>query len=407
MFSKLEKQIIEFLKKNNNKIFNLKSLSEEFNLWKTTIFYAIKKLISEWIILENKKSIKNISYSLAWNKEINNFIERKINIYKDILVQKDLNKKQKLVFVWHYFLENFQLEKLKEKFEIIIFEDSPLYLTKEIFLSRAKEADIIVVFDFLKIDEEIFKKCKNLKTIVSWYLDTSNIDSEIAKKYWVNIFSLNYENNYKKSARREFIFASLFYLLRPINYAHSDVKVGRFDYRNLISSEISWKTIWIVWIKYNTLELVSIFRLFWANVIVSNPDNLKKNPSEFWLNKFYNLSETFSLSDVIIFSEEYNKEINLDKYLNQEKIPEYFLFLSYNIKYNLDKIRELIINKKIKWLFIDYFNDVVDVYNNFLDSEYKKIYNLPNVIITPEIWFYTDNSMKENKNQVYDILKNL
>jgi lactate dehydrogenase-like 2-hydroxyacid dehydrogenase len=59
------------------------------------------------------------------------------------------------------------LEKLKEKFEIITFKDSPLYLTKEIFISRAKDADIVVMFDFLQIDEEIFEKCKNLKTIVS------------------------------------------------------------------------------------------------------------------------------------------------------------------------------------------------------------------------------------------------
>gem|GEM_PF-6030609 len=56
---------------------------------------------------------------------------------------------------------------MKEKFEIITFKDSPLYLTKEIFISRTKEADIVVIFDFLQIDEEIFEKCKNLKTIIS------------------------------------------------------------------------------------------------------------------------------------------------------------------------------------------------------------------------------------------------
>ncbi len=404
MFSDLEKNIINFLKENFNKSYSLKELSLTFGLWKTTVFYWLKKLIKEWVVLENKKSIKIITYSLASNKDINNFIERKTKFYKEIFVQKNLNKKQKLVFVWHYKLENFQLEKLKEKFEIITFKDSPLYLTKEIFISRTKEADIVVIFDFLQIDEEIFEKCKNLKTIISWYLDTSNIDSEIAKKYWVKIFSLKYENNYKKSARREYVFASLFYLLRPIFNAHLDVKVGRFDFRNLNSGEISGKTIWIVWIKYNTLELVSIFRMFWANIVVSNPDNLKIPASNFGLKKYYNLQDTFSLSDVIIFSEEYNSEINIDKYLSQDNIPEYFLILSYNISFSLDKMRELVLNKKIKWLFIDYFNDVVDIYNDFLNSEYKKIYNLPNVVITPEIWFYTDNSMKENKKQVYDIL---
>gem|GEM_PF-6595125 len=66
------------------------------------------------------------------------------------------------------------------------------------------------------------------------------------------------------------------------------------------------------------------------------------------MKKYYNLQDTFSLSDVIIFSEEYNSEINIDKYLSQDNIPEYFLILSYNISFSLDKMRELVLNKKIK-----------------------------------------------------------
>jgi phosphoglycerate dehydrogenase-like enzyme len=56
---------------------------------------------------------------------------------------------------------------------------------------------------------------------------------------------------------------------------------------------------------------------------------------------------------------------------------------------------------------IDYLPDAIGVFHDFPHSNYRKIINFPNVTITPEIGFYTKESMLRNNREVFDILKGL
>jgi phosphoglycerate dehydrogenase-like enzyme len=299
------------------------------------------------------------------------------------------------------------LDKLSNKYEITTFPNSPTYISKELFLHRCQDAEIIINFFSTQLTAEILAKCKNLKTIVSPALSLGFIDQKACKKLGIQTISLDIEKNYKRSARREFVIAALFSLLRPIHTATQDIKMGRFKYSDFNAQEIGGKKIGIVGTKREGKAIIDILRAFGTAIFIANPDNPSACPTELGVNEFVTLEELFEQTDIVVFPEEYNHKLDITPFLSKKDIPQYLLFLSATVEYDLDKLRELIIQKTLSGIFIDYFPEIFKVFKDFPNSQYRKIMNFPNVVITPEIGFYTEESMRENYNQVFKILSQL
>ena len=155
-------------------------------------------------------------------------------------------------------------------------------------------------------------------------------------------------------------------------------------------------------------EIIPVLRTFGCGVMAANPDELAISPSDLGVASYVPLEALFRECDVVIFPESLAKAIHVDeKLLNKDMRARYLLFLSYSLTFDLDLTRSLIISKHITSMVIDYLPDVYNVWKDFPYSHYRKIMNFPNVLITPELGFYTRQSMERNYAQTLHLLQQL
>jgi phosphoglycerate dehydrogenase-like enzyme len=183
--------------------------------------------------------------------------------------------------------------------------------------------------------------------------------------------------------------------------------MGRFKYSDFKAKEIKGKKVGVVGVKHEGKAILPVLEALQARLFVSDPDGTGTNPEELGVGEFYSVEEIFEKAEIVIFPEEYNFSLDISKFLNGRMSPEYLLLLSATVTYDLDSLRNLVLKGKLKGILIDYFPEVFKVFKDFPHSQYRKIMYLPNVLITPEIGFYTEESIQKNHKQVYEILMNL
>jgi phosphoglycerate dehydrogenase-like enzyme/predicted transcriptional regulator len=401
-----EKEIINFLKEHGSS--TLGELSKSLEKNRSSIYYQLEALIEKEIVVKDELSERNIYYSLQEKEVLKKFINQEKDRLTNLFLNKEpSDKKLKLVFSDDYVLPENMLKKLSDKYEIKTFPNSPQYLSEDLLLYRAKEAEILVNSYSAKIDQSTLKQFDNLKAIVSTTISLNFIDTEACKKMGIDVYGLSREDNYKESARREFAIAALFALLRPIHQSTRDIKMGRFKYSDFKAKEIKGKKVGVVGVKHEGKAILPVLEALQARLFVSDPDGTGTNPEELGVGEFYSVEEIFEKAEIVIFPEEYNFSLDITKFLNEQMSPEYLLLLSATVTYDLDSLRNLVLKGKLKGILIDYFPEVFKVFKDFPHSQYRKIMYLPNVLITPEIGFYTEESIQKNHKQVYEILMNL
>ena len=406
--TKEEQNIIQII--HSDKRISLSELVRKTGGNKSSIHYQIRGLVDKGIILQEKISSRSIFYSLANPEALKKIIEKHSQELTNVLLKipKTSNNKPKLVFCDWYMLPEEMLKKLEGKYEIVTYPGTPSHISQEAFILRCQNADVVVTFFSVDITRAMLEKCKQLKILVTASISVENIDLDACKDFGISIHSLDPQQNYKKGARTEFIFVSLFSLLKPIYKAAESLRIGKFDYQGFNFQELRGKSIGIVGIKREGKEIIPILRLFGCTVLISNPDSIPVEPADLGVTEFLPIKDLFEQCEVVIFPEDYDNVIHINTSLmNPNMKAEYFLFHSYTLKLDLDNIRALILSRKIKSIAIDYIAEIFNIFDDFLTSDYRKVMNFPNVIITPELGFYTEQSMQRNYQQVFEILNNI
>lgn len=390
---------------------SLEKLAVTLKLNKSTLHYRLKELLAAELITKETLSKKNVVYRLA-PPDLRRTYTEKLQQYLNTVLfgeTKKLStaKKPLLVFSDRYLPTSHFFEQITQKYEVVSYPESAPFLEPETFLYRCQEAEVIVTFASLQITREMLLQLPKLRHLVTASISQSLIDKTACQDLGISVHSLPRDDSYKKPARREFVFAALFALFRPLYLASQDLKLGNFDYSAFPAQEINGKTVGLVGGESEVSWVAPILRALGAEVLIAPAKSSHGTPTEFGLSHFSSLETLFTKADIIIFPEEYEQAININAFLSSTMKTEYFLFMTHQVTYDVLKLRKLILQRHVKGIVIDYFPDLFNVFSTFPKSVYRHLYNLPQVLITPEIGFFTQEAMVRNYTQLTEILLSL
>lgn len=261
-----------------------------------------------------------------------------------------------------------------------------LYLTEKwhkLFLKNEKidleKIDWIIIRSKIKVDKELLDLYPNLKYVFRIWVWIEKIDIELLKQRNIILQNTPWANSQSVA---ELCLWAILSLLRNTNKKF-DTLDDRYDF---MWSELSNKTIWIIWFWNIWKILYKLINAFWDNNFIIydpflNPDDFKEANISFTSDK----KELFRKSDIISF------HIPL---LPQTK--DFLWWEDFEILKNDVKI----INSSRWWIIneLDLINFLKNNTNSwvFLDTweeepanPKKELLELENCIITVHIWAMT------------------
>ncbi len=170
--------------------------------------------------------------------------------------------------------KNFFKRNLKD--HDLVFIDEPLNkdIEKDIGnrkLNDVKDADIISVFIYSKINKKVLGNFKNLKAIVTRSTGFDHIDAGECKKKKISIFNVPL---YGAHTVAEHTFALVLSLSRRIVESSNRTRKGNFSLEGLSGVDLKGKTLGIIGVGSIGSNVAKIAKSFGMNVLVYD---IKKN----------------------------------------------------------------------------------------------------------------------------------
>ncbi len=288
-----------------------------------------------------------------------------------------------------YFLEVFSedRDKISEHFpEAVIFKEP---LSEENIIKDCYDAEILCTFIHSKITPKVIDSLSNLKLIVTRSVGYDHINLEAAHKKGIVVVNVP---DYGAHVISEFVFALLLSGLRNIDKGDKRVEDGKnFSPTGLKGSALKGKTIGIIGtgkIGRNVARIASLG--FLMKVIAYDPYPNQEMAEENHFS-YIGLDSIWKESDIVTihcpFLPETKHMIN-EESISAMKDGVVIVNTSRGGIIDTKALVSAIKSGKVSHAFLD----VLEHENNIdIDEELIK---LPNVITTPHIAFYADDSMK-------------
>jgi len=398
----LENKILQFIKQR--KAVSIKNLQKQFQIGRTNILYNLNKLIKKELIEKQKKGRKYY-YSLSPSFKIENYFQKKIDTLKNEmnqLITKDakIKKRNKMILAFaNYFdLLPYYKTELEKYYEIIDYSNKELYLDEKEFIYRTKKADVIVNNWACEIDKSLISKLPKLKymhvsTHMHKYVDISALKQK-------SIHFSYMKNEYRTISLSEFAIAQTFALLKKVTTGQDQLKSGIFEFGKFFgaSEQLRGKTIAIFGTDAVSKDLFSLLKNFNVEILVYN-EKRDEDPSFWGIADFSSIKEIKKRADIVYIVNSTDNLFKACKNLDSNFLRNFSkpIFLITIAKHNfIDTkfIKNQIYKGILKGIAIDYFPDIVKS-KNLKDSKINEIIHLPNVIITPDIAWYSNNSIQK------------
>ena len=257
-----------------------------------------------------------------------------------------------------------------------VFEESVNHLD----LAKFKDVEILSCRSKSKISKEIMDEFPELKLICTRTVGVDHIDVDYAKSKNIEIFNIP---DYGSHAIAEHVFALILTGMRKIKQADYKVRNGEFSFSGLKGSSLKGKTLGVLGTGKIGESVIDIAKGFGMKIIAY--DVVKKDGIN-----YVELDELFKDSDVMTL---HLPLLDSTKYIiNKESISKMKkeVVLINASRGELINTKDLIENKD-KFSFIGL--DVLENEKKFnLDHP---LLNLDNVLITPHIAFYTEDTIKK------------
>lgn len=407
-------KIIRLLQSSNG--LEVPEITKSLGIKRTNLQYHLKYLLQDGLI-KRVKSGKSWKYFASEDRIIARYFDsqiRELEEQKDEIIKFnkiDLNKKKDkltLTVVNYYdFLEE-DREKLEEYFFIQDYSDKDLIISQEEFMYRVKETDVILSNWPCDITKEMIEKLPNLKYIHSSTYMYSYIDLNALQENGIHFSHVPFD--YKNIALTEYIIAQTFALLRPTIKASTQVRSGITSFENFQGEQLRGKTVGIIGTDYITKDLINILRSFGTEVHICSFDSSSK-PDTFGISRFTGYKEVIKNSDILYLASRVNEDasrMNLDKkFFENLYKPAYIVSIGKPDFIDYEALRDYIYKGKIIGIAMDFVNELItpgdlDPKKNGLN----KVLFLPNVIITPDIGWYTTDAVKNLNKYTTDALLN-
>lgn len=310
----------------------------------------------------------------------------------------------------------FELEKTEQPIIAKSFGDSVVSFFEEKLdennTEKAKDADAICVFINSVINRKVIDAMPNLKFISTRSTGVNHIDCEYAKIRGIQISSVP---AYGSHTVAEFTFGLILNLSRNIEKANNYIRESSdFNYfPRMEGFDLEGKTLGVVGTGKIGKNVVKIAKSFAMNVIAYDlfPDLVFAKENNF---EYKSFDDVISLSDILTLHTPYTKENH--HFINKESISKmkkgvYLIntargelidtdALVWGLKEGviagagLDVLEgEKELKEEIEVLSANYRSMKTEEYKMLLEDHI--LMDMPNVIITPHIAFYTREAVAE------------
>jgi lactate dehydrogenase-like 2-hydroxyacid dehydrogenase len=252
-------------------------------------------------------------------------------------------------------------------------------------ISDRKNIKIITIKSQSVITNKILAYFPNLELIITRTVGVDHIDLEACKKRNINIKNIP---DYGASNIAEHALALLTNGSRNIVQANKEVHTGKFDYRNFLGISFKNKTLGVIGTGKIGLELIKLMQNFGLNIICY--DIFKNEKASKDLNfKYVELDNLLKNSDFISIHVPLFPSTNHLIGEKEIKLIKDNVVLVNTSRGEIIDTKSLTKNiKKFKAVCLD----VIEGEKTFNKTNPLLKYN--NVVITPHIGFYTDDSVK-------------
>lgn len=391
------KNIVSYIKQNPG--ISAAELGSYFRKGRTSIIYQLKYLLDEKLV--TKKVEGRVSrYYVGSEKDITRFYEREISgLQKELESVTKIAKvpvrgrKLKLSFVNYFDLLPESKQRLERYYDIADFSSKELFISKDDLIYRAKDADVVVNNWGCEVDKYVIDSLPKLKYMHASTAMTIYIDAEVMQKKGIHLS--NVPEGYRTIALEEFLLAQTFTLLRNAYISGSQFKAGVLEFKQFRGEQLRGKTIGIIGYSTFVQTFINMMRNLGVEVMMYN-ERKDREPADVGLSKFSTIRELVEKADILYWlhsadEDSYIKYRLNDALLDLIKRPVYLVSIGKYEDSNFEKIRKLIYAGLIKGLAVD------ASYTDKAVEEAKRIAYLPNVLLTPDVSWYTSKSV-ENLN---------
>jgi D-lactate dehydrogenase len=263
-------------------------------------------------------------------------------------------------------------------------------LSEEEIIRKYPDAEILCVFIYSKISKKCIESLANLKLIVTRSVGYDHIDLKAANERDVPVCNVP---DYGSHVIAEHVFALLLSAIRLVKQGDDQVeKKSSFDFHGLRGVALKGKTLGIVGvgkIGKNVARIASLGFLMDVIAFDIDPDEDIARECHF---SYVPLEKIWKKSDVITFHVpllERTRHLVNENTISQMKNGVVLINTARGGVIDTKALVRGIKTGKIGHAALD----VLEHEQNIREDE--KLINLPQVIITPHIAFYADDSMKK------------
>ncbi|MFS8158772.1 MAG: NAD(P)-dependent oxidoreductase [Candidatus Roizmanbacteria bacterium] len=375
---------------------------KKFAIKRTAALYRIHKLSSMGLVTEYVVGKKKM-YMAVEGEAMKGFFRQKIGeLESELAILSKSNSKishksrsQRLTvsFVNYCDLLPEYRKRIEKYYDVIDYSNTQLYLSPKEFITRCKDADVIVDNRAGDLGEDILKELPRLQYI---HLSThmyGYVDLQACKDHGVSLSHLPFI--YKSIGTTEFILAQTFALLRGTMQASEQVKSGVNEFRYFKGEQLRGKKAIIFGVTPGSKELCELLRGLGVEVAIYSESKVE-SPAFYGLSHFASIKEVFETGDIFYVPWTGDEKVELignidSNFLNRIKRPVYIISVFKHPHIDFTRIRELIYEGLIKGITLDYFSNIAS--GDSRESEASKIMYLPSVVITPDIAWYTRDSV--------------
>jgi len=273
-------------------------------------------------------------------------------------------------------------------------------LSEKEIISECKNAEVLCVFIYSKVTRKIINALPNLKLIITRSVGYDHVDLQAAKEKKILVCNVP---DYGSHVIAEHVFALLLSGLRHVEEGDNRVeKTKKFNWDGLRGIALKGKTLGVIGtgkIGKNVARIASLG--FLMNVIASDPfpDENAAMENHF---SYVSLTNLFKKADIITLHCPLipsTKHLINKKSIAQMKNGVVIVNTSRGDIIKTEDLVKGIKSKKISYAFLD----VLEHENNIKSN--KVLIDMPNVIITPHIAFYADDSMDKMYSASFDVIK--
>jgi phosphoglycerate dehydrogenase-like enzyme len=305
----------------------------------------------------------------------------------------------------HFSSEN--LKELKKIVHVVfVYDKEKVVTTEEEIIKNIGNSDIAITDTLVDLGLKTVKSCPNLKIIIRSGTSTEGLSPELlASKIKVcNI------KTFASESAAEYIWAQIFSLTRNISTANEYCRYGGEDVFAVSGTLLSGKILGIIGTGQVGSRLISTAKTLGMKILAFTANPSRQRAQDLGIDKFSDLSNLLKKSDIVVLTVRLDPNIfNGNKFLLGEKeiktVKPGAMVISVSDSLNcldLKTMTNSILKSQISKVALD--NEPNRIANKF-GSIGKQFMILPNVLVTPNIAFNTEESVQSKNTMTVEIVK--